>query len=243
MSKFAKGPIVNPSPLVSAIVPLFNGEAYLRETLESILAQSYGPVELLVVDDGSTDGGSEIAQGYPGLRYFRQERSGVAAARNRGVTEAKGHFIALLDQDDLWLPEKLAIQVDYLERHPDRGYVMAHERLFFEPNSPKPLWIKEELIDQPHPAFNLGATLISRDFFDKVGFFDPTFRYASDSDWFFRAQDLAPRVFLPEVLLLKRGHQNNESHHNQAMQTEMLKIMLQRTKRIAKPGAIPREGE
>ncbi|HKY63452.1 MAG TPA: glycosyltransferase family A protein [bacterium] len=227
---------MNPRPLVSAIVPLFNGEAYLGEALASISAQNYRPIEIIVVDDGSSDRGYEIAQSYGGVRCFRQERGGVAVARNRGVTEAQGEYLAFLDQDDKWTPDKLEIQVDYLRSHRELGYVFAHQRLFLEPGSPPPVWIRQELVDRPHPGFCPGTILIDREFFRKVGFFNPAYRFTSDGDWFFRAQDLSPRVFLPEVLLLKRSHRENESNHYSSMQSEMHRVMLERIKRKRSAG-------
>src|SRR2546426_10667200 len=94
--------------LISCIVPVFNGERYLHETLNSILAQTYRPLEIIVADDGSTDGTRTIVASYgQQVRYLWQLNAGPAAARNLGLTAAKGEFIAFLDADDLWHPEKL----------------------------------------------------------------------------------------------------------------------------------------
>src|SRR5687767_7087291 len=99
-------------PLVSAIVPAFNAQAHIGEAVESILAQTYQSVECLVIDDGSTDGTSSVVDGFGShVRLIQQINAGVAAARNRGVREAKGRFVAFLDADDVWLPDKLARQV------------------------------------------------------------------------------------------------------------------------------------
>src|SRR5436190_9496549 len=96
------------SSLISCIVPVFNGDRYLAETLDSILAQTHRPIEIIVVDDGSTDGTSAIAAEYgEKIRYIRQENSGVASARNLGLQSARGDFIAFLDADDLWHAGKL----------------------------------------------------------------------------------------------------------------------------------------
>src|SRR6187549_3720033 len=109
-------------PLVSIIVPVYNGERYLRAALESIFAQTYRPLEVIVVDDGSVDDSGVIAQSFPEVRYIRQENQGVAAARNHGIETARGEFYAFLDQDDLWTPEKLTVQISYLLNDPDLGY-------------------------------------------------------------------------------------------------------------------------
>ena len=95
------------SPLVSVVVPVYNGEAFLRETLDSVFAQDYDPIEVIVVDDGSTDGSARIAQSYSEVRYHWQENAGPAAARNRGIEVAQGEFVAFVDSDDIILPHKV----------------------------------------------------------------------------------------------------------------------------------------
>jgi glycosyltransferase involved in cell wall biosynthesis len=92
------------NPLVSVVTPVYNGEAFLRETLESIFAQDYEPFEVIVVDDGSTDGSAAIARSYPAARYIRQHNQGPAAARNAGIAAARGEFLAFVDADDVALP-------------------------------------------------------------------------------------------------------------------------------------------
>src|SRR4029079_2498347 len=106
------------NPLVSVIVPVYNGERYLREALESVFAQTYRAIEVIVVDDGSPDDSGTIGQSFPEVRYIHQTNQGVAAARNNGIEAARGEFFAFLDQDDLWVPEKLNVQVEYFLGHP-----------------------------------------------------------------------------------------------------------------------------
>src|SRR3982751_2380169 len=104
-------------PLVSVIIPVHNGAKYLRAALESVLAQTYSPFEVIVVDDGSVDDSGVIAQSFNDVRYIHQANQGVAAARNHGIEAARGDFFAFLDQDDLWTPEKLTFEVDHLLSH------------------------------------------------------------------------------------------------------------------------------
>jgi glycosyltransferase involved in cell wall biosynthesis len=108
-------------PLVSVVVPVRNGERFLGEALDSVLAQDYEPVELIVVDDGSTDGSGDIA-GARGAHVIRQEGGGLAAARNAGLAAAQGELVAFIDADDVWLPGKLVRQVEYLLDRPDVGF-------------------------------------------------------------------------------------------------------------------------
>src|SRR5262249_2428536 len=106
--------------LISCIVPVFNGERYLREALDSILAQTYQPLELIVLDDGSTDGTAALVAGYgERIRYLWQANAGEAGARNRGLSIAQGEFVAFLDADDLWHPEKLRRQLARLHDRPE----------------------------------------------------------------------------------------------------------------------------
>ena len=113
-------------PLVSVIIPAYNSGPYLAETIESALGQTYPHREIIVVDDGSTDDtGSRVARYGAAVTYIRQEPAGVGAARNRGLAAARGEYIALLDHDDLWEPDKLAVQVAVAARHPESGLIVC----------------------------------------------------------------------------------------------------------------------
>ena len=113
-------------PLVSVIMPCYNTARYIADAIESVLDQDYPNLELIVVDDGSTDSTRDVIAGYGSrLRLLEQQNQGAAVARNRGLSEARGDVIAFLDSDDLWLPGKLSAQVDYLEAHPDIGAVFS----------------------------------------------------------------------------------------------------------------------
>src|SRR6478672_4354624 len=117
---------------VSAIVPLFNGRRFIREAINSILAQELKPREIVVVDDGSTDGGVSLLSGYPQIRVVHQPNGGEAAARNRGIRVSTQPMIAFLDQDDQWLPRKLLLQVRALDTDPSIDIVYGQHRLIVE---------------------------------------------------------------------------------------------------------------
>ena len=105
---------------ISVVIPAYNHGRFLREAIDSVLAQTYAPLEIIVVDDGSTDDTEQIVRSYGDrVRYIRQQNAGVGAARNNGIANARGEYVAFLDSDDLWLPEKLAVQVEYMRRHPE----------------------------------------------------------------------------------------------------------------------------
>ena len=211
------------SPLVSVVVPVFNGQRFLAETLASVRAQTYAPIELIVVDDGSTDGSGAIIGACPGAHRIAQSNRGVAAARNAGVGAAQGDLLAFIDQDDLWPADSVARRVRFLLDHPEFDYVLSTVQFFLEPEVEKPAWVREELLARPVPGYNLGNMLIRRGAFDRVGTFDTRFVLASDHDWFVRASDLGlAQGRLADVLLLKRTHDENESRRGSTR--EMLLI-------------------
>ena len=115
---------LDPRPTVSVVIPTYNYGRYICETIDSALAQTYKPLEVIVVDDGSTDDTRERLAAYSDrIRYILQKNSGPAAARNTGIVAAQGEFVALLDSDDLWLPEKVERQVALYLREQDAGIV------------------------------------------------------------------------------------------------------------------------
>ena len=122
-----------PRPLVSVVIPAYNAEGYLAATIESVLAQTYRPLEVLVIDDGSSDGTVALARSFGDpVRVIEQENKGPAGARNTGFAEARGDIIALLDADDLWMPERLTACVDLLQSDPTLGFVTTDAYLIEE---------------------------------------------------------------------------------------------------------------
>jgi len=197
---------------VSVVVPVHNGERFLRDALMSVEAQTLRPIETIIVDDGSTDGSAAIANGL--ATCLRQANSGVAAARNRGAASARGGLLAFLDQDDLWLPEKLAAQVAFLADNPQVGFSVCLQRFIVDPGQQPPAFIREKLLDVDHPGYVPSALVVRREAFDRVGLFDASFRFGSDADWFLRAAEVGVAGgVVPRVLLLKRLHGDNESRH------------------------------
>ena len=200
-----------PEPLVSVVIPLHNGERFVAQAIESALAQTWPRTEVIVVDDGSTDGSPEIARGYP-VRLVRQENLGAGAARNRGFAEAGGDLITFLDQDDLFLPEKLERQLQALRDEPKAGMCSCKMRIFLEPGDDRPAWIAPELIDSDTHSMQVGTLLTWRQTFEQVGPFDESYRWVNDADWFLRAREAQIRIaMVPEALALYRVHEDNES--------------------------------
>ena len=169
-------------PLVSVIIPVYNGARYLRPALESVFAQTYHPFEVIVVDDGSTDDSGAIAQSFPEVRYIQQANQGVAAARNHGIDAARGEFFAFLDQDDLWTPEKLKLQMAHLLDNPELGYTLTQQKYFLDPGGTLPAWFRKELFASVHTGWVLGTVVVRRTAFVQVGNFFTGYSAANDSD-------------------------------------------------------------
>ena len=195
-----------PEPLVSVVIPVFNGERFLAQAVESALGQTYRRTEVIVVDDGSTDRSRNVAGAYSVI-FVRQENRGISAARNRGLATAGGELIAFLDQDDLWLPHKLERQVQCLLDSPEADICVCEMRALLEPGYDPPAWMDAEWRGRSHTTTQLGTLLATRAAFDRVGNFDASYFSQSDTDWLLRARDVGVGIaMLREPLTLYRVH-------------------------------------
>ena len=229
--------------VVSCIVAVFNGERFLKEALDSILAQTYRPLEILVVDDGSTDQTPYVLTGYGDkIRYFWQSNAGPAAARNLGLTKAKGEFIAFLDADDLWHPEKLARQMARFHARPELEMCLTHAQNFWTSElREEEANFRNHRLSQPQPCYLTQALLARRTLFDKLGLFNAALRHVHDSEWFFRANERGVITeLLPDVLVYRRLHQTNRSRHLAAASRDeyfqLLKNTLDRQRSLNRVG-------
>ena len=201
-------------PLISCIVPVYNGERYLREALDSVLAQTYRPVEIIVADDGSTDGTAAlVTDSGDQVRYLFQPNAGTAAACNLGLKHAQGDFIAFLAADDLWHPEKLTRQISRFELRPNLDLCVSYVQNFWIPE----LWEEAERfrnhrISQPVPGYVPQTLLARRAVFETVGHFNVALRHADSTDWFLRAAEHGAVLdIMPDVFVYRRIHQTNVS--------------------------------
>jgi glycosyltransferase involved in cell wall biosynthesis len=196
---------------ISVIIPVFNTEKYLAEAIESVLSQTVKPAEIIVVDDGSTDNSAEVARQFePLVRLICQENKGVGAARNIGINNASGEFLAFLDADDLWAENKLEIQLSYLQNNPATDMVFGYVEQFISPELPDEHKsnLKPEL--EKMQGFLAGAMLIKKTTFLKVGFFNEKLELGEFIDWFSRAKDLGLSFHvLDEIVLKRRIHTSN----------------------------------
>lgn len=204
-------------PPASVVIPAYNAEAFIAESIESVLTQTYEPVETIVVDDGSADATAEVAAGYREVTVIRQENAGPSAARNRGFAATSGEFVAFHDSDDAMTPDKLEVQVGHMLENPSVGCVLAEQELVMEPGAELPFWAEgskvptvmplrpPELANEPvvHPM----TMVLRREVFESVGGFDESLRPAEDFDWMLRASEQGVEIArLSDVLLRRRVH-------------------------------------
>jgi glycosyltransferase involved in cell wall biosynthesis len=216
---------MNEPALISVVIPAFNAEPFLAEAIESVLAQDYGPIEVLVVDDGSTDRTADVASSYP-VACLRQANGGQAAARNAGVAAARGSFVSFLDADDLWRSSKLSTEVEHLQAHPELGYVLVRMQRSLLPGASWPPGTPASWFKVPQPGTLPSAALVRRDALERIGPFDSRFRHGSDTEWQARAADAGVRwELLPDVLVQYRIHGNNDSYDNLGMKQEMFELL------------------
>src|SRR5712692_6205416 len=221
--------------MISCIVPVFNGERYLAEALESILKQSYRPLEIIVVDDGSTDGTANVVARYGAkVRCLRQPNSGPAIARNLGLSAATGEFVAFLDADDLWHPEKLERQMARFQARPELDACVAHVQNFWIPELREEAErFRDHRISQPLPGYVTGTLLARRSIFKAIGPFNVALGHGDSADFFLRAAEHgAVMEMLPDVLSYRRLHRTNRSRllasHSRDEYLKILKAVLDR---------------
>ncbi len=229
--------------LVSCIVPVYNGELYLREALDSILAQTYRPLEIIVADDGSTDGTPDVVASYGRqVRYAWQPNTGPGASRNLGLSMAQGDFFAFLDADDLWNPEKLAHQMARFQARPELEMCVTHIQNFWIPElHEEAARFRGHRRAQALPGYVTTTLLARRTLFDKVGLFNPAFQHVHDSEWFVRVNEQGMVTeLLPEVLAYRRLHHTNRTRGRAGASRDeylqLLKNTLDRRRGLEKAG-------
>ncbi|SRR5579875_2527316 len=220
------------SNLISCIVPVFNGERYIGEAIESIIAQTYRPLQIIVADDGSRDGTRAVVRGYgEQVTYLWQPNGGPPAARNLGLSAASGEYIAFLDADDLWHPEKLARQMARFQSRPELELCLTQVKNF---------WVLEligeerRVLDQGLAvvitACMLSSALARRSLFQAIGQFNPQLFLGDDTDWFRRVSGHGAKFeILQDFLVYRRLHPNSITHGTNIFSRDAL---LQRVKAL-----------
>ena len=208
------------NPLVSVILPVYNSERFLADAIRSVLNQGYQPVEIIVIDDGSTDSTAQIAQGFTDqVRYYYQSNSGPAAARNLGIRKANGNFIAFIDADDLWPDDKLRNQMNCFEVFSDVEIIQGLIR------RTKDHVISED-IDFLFIYTNLGSMIFRKSVFEKIGLFDEELVYHEDTDFWLRAREAGIAILVQrKEALIYRLHGKNLTTGKDIQTTGFLRIL------------------
>lgn len=222
---------------ISAIITAYNSEDHLGDAIKSVLAQTLPPSELLVVDDGSTDSTAEIARSFDAVTYVHRENGGIGAARNTGVKAARGKYLAFLDSDDLWVGNKLEIQLKALKEQNKPG-VFGRVKQFLCPKLSEQEAARIKFDASPQNGRSAGSMLVERQSFEQIGDFSETLKMGEFIDWVCRASDRnITFASMEEVVLLRRLHQNNYGRENVSERgnyARLLKAALDRRRASAR---------
>ena len=220
-------------PEVSVVIPTYNSVRYLTEAVDSVLAQTFRDLEVIVVDDGSTDETELVMRRYPEpVRYIRQKNAGVAEARNRGIREASGRYIAFLDADDTWYPHKLERQLAELRRRPDCRFCYSAFTVV-DPDL-APLGIRgserrgsplEDLLLRGNVIGSICTVLCERELLESSGGFDPELSQCADWDMWVRLATATPFAYVDEPLVTYRHHDGNMSRSAPLLEHDSLVVL------------------
>jgi glycosyltransferase involved in cell wall biosynthesis len=224
-------------PLISVLIPTYNCGQFIKQAIDNVFAQQYENLEIIVVDDGSTDNTKEIIKNYPSIKYFYQQNSGISAARNLCLEHASGEYIAWLDADDYWLQGKLHAQVKYFREHSDCQIVFTKYENFFENEAVKsnPMAVREFELAKNAKHY-LPSALIKREIFDNFGNFNTELVTAEDVDLLYRLKSggIALNHLLDSIYHRRRLHETNISFLQKSLSANQYfnKIVLPNVRKI-----------
>jgi glycosyltransferase involved in cell wall biosynthesis len=212
--------------MISVIIPVYNGEAFIKEAIESVIRQNIDGIEILVIDDGSTDHTKDIvaAMPYESIVYLYQENQGPSHARNLGLKKARYDYISFLDADDVWPASKLHTQLNAFHISPLLEMVGGLIEYLYMPGSED----RKKQLDIEKPVFNvqLGALLVRKEIVDIIGYFNENMRLSEDQDWLLRAREKKISIhILNEVMLYYRIHPGNVTKHKTTKDLHVLKAL------------------
>lgn len=219
------------NPLISIIIPVFNGANYLKEAIDSALSQTYDNIEILIINDGSTDNGrtEKIVLSYcDRIKYYSKENSGVATALNLGIEKMSGQYFSWLSHDDKYYPKKIEQQVQYLQSHDDKNIILysdyevidACSKLIGKRNLDHDLLIQKPLYGLLRSAIHGCSLLIPKVAFEKCGLFDINLKYTQDYALWFTMYRNFPFIHMPETLIQSRTHTEQDSLKNPEANSE-----------------------
>lgn len=218
---------MNQSPLISVIIPTYNCEKYLPEAIESVLAQTYKPFEIIVIDDGSTDNTADRVKHFgSSIQYHIQANAGSAAARNFGIELARGDFFAFLDADDLWVEDKLNRQMAAFGSDPELDIVFGLVQQFHSPDLDEEMKAKVYCPSELVPGHIPSALLVKREAFFRVGLFETKWKIAEFASWYVRIAEVGLKTqTLPHLVAKRRLHKTNKGVKDRQFQAEYVQIL------------------
>lgn len=237
------------SPEISVIVPAFNAAWCVGRALDSVLAQTRQPAQIVVVDDGSTDATAALLAGYGRrIEVIRQANAGMSAARNTGLRAARGELVAFLDADDWWRPRKLEVQVELLGRHPEIGFCSVAADLQGPGGEALGTWrcagaegdlVERLLAGEAVVAGGASSVMARASLLGAAGPFDPSLRGAEDADFWVRLAALAPYACIPEPLVVVTRNPASVSSNRDAMLEGALRMLRKHRRLLGRrsPGA------
>lgn len=216
---------------VSVVIPAYNAQSFLADAIESARSQSIAPAEVIVVDDGSTDATADVAARFgPAVALIRQPNAGIGAARNAGLAAATGDWLAFLDADDLWTPDKTALQLAAFDTEPALDIVFGSMQPFLHADAPPA--VREAAVLDASPALVPGTMLIRRSAFDRAGAFVTNLQLGEFIEWFERARALGLRYASVEAVVLhRRIHANNTGLRGRDRRPDYLTVVRQALQR------------
>ncbi len=190
---------IAPKVMISVIMPVYNGELYLEEAIQSVVAQNHHDLEIILIDDGSTDGSASLISSFAkkiNLKYFYQENQGPASARNLGITKASGEWITFLDADDVWPKFKIHSNLEFIKRNPNIEILWGMTKVFFETKELNYRFTGKDISEKPIFNTYLGAAFVKKSIFERIGAFNISLRYCEDLDWYQRVVEKEVKLLL-----------------------------------------------
>jgi glycosyltransferase involved in cell wall biosynthesis len=201
------------SNLVSVIMPVFNAERYVEEAVRSVLSQTYKRIELICINDKSTDGSLSILESFGSEIMFvnNEKNCGTAKSRNKGVRVARGEFLAFIDNDDIWESNKLEVQMTQFQNNPDLDVSFSYMQCFISPEIGEQVKNLRYCPPDPLPGYIPSTVVVKRTSFDKVGYFDSRWKNGESFAWILKAKEVGLKLEVVEDVLVKRRiHESNK---------------------------------
>jgi glycosyltransferase involved in cell wall biosynthesis len=233
-------------PLVSVIIPAYNAQDWIEETIESVLTQVYQNIEIIVINDGSTDNTDKIVKSYgQKVRYYFKENGGQSSARNHGIKNANGKYIAFLDSDDLWEKDKLCLQVELLEKNEFKwaytdgvAFDSSSGDILFSFNQNSTLYDGDILIKLFQSCFiPMPSVIVNKEVFFEIGYFneDRYFRNREDWEMWIRIAAVYPIALIPKLLVKYRVHQNSVTRSESSIERMNGNILVVKAAALREP--------